>query len=350
MKLLKHLLAAMTALSLIGCAGSVRDVKVTKGDPVVQYADQVEIRYLGAGGHLIRRGKDVLLTAPFFSNPSMLEQLLPAKVKPDRIEAGLPNVSDVETVLVGHTHYDHTMDLPYIAKNRAPKAVFYGSQTMKHLLAPAIERSRLVALNDLATSGQVPGEWVYARNRTFRFMPLESDHAPHLAGLKLVSSAKLNADLKTLPTFTRNYPEGEVFAYLIDFLNPDGKIAFRIYYQDTASSPGMGYIPDFDTVDQAPVDVAILCVGSFSQAKNYPEHILQAVKPRFVIAGHWEDFFRSQADPIAVVPLASLDEFMRRARAVSQAGVKVPTPGTTLTYRTANPDLNRATANSTTQQ
>ncbi|MFO1379165.1 MAG: hypothetical protein U1F63_02165 [Chitinivorax sp.] len=350
MNLLKYLLVAVATASLVGCAGSVRDVKVTKGESVVQYADQVEIKYLGSGGHLIRRGNDVLMTAPFFSNPSMLEQLLPAKVKTDRIEAGLPDVSDVEMVLVGHSHYDHTMDLPYIAKKRAPKALFFGSATMKHLLAPAIERSRLIVMNDMATSGQVPGEWVYSKNRAFRFMALESDHAPHMLGMKLVSSAKLGEDLKTLPTFTRNYPEGEVFAYLIDFLNPDGKIAFRIYYQDTASSPGMGYIPDFDPVDQAPVDVAILCVGSFSQVKDYPEHILRMAKPKFVIAGHWEDFFRPQSDPIAVVPLASIDEFLRRARSVSQAGVKVPTPGTALTYRVTNPDITRATANTTTQQ
>lgn len=349
MNLLKYMFAAVTAISLVGCAGSIKEVKVTKGEPVVQYADQVEIKYLGAGGHLIRRGKDVLLTAPFFSNPSMLEQLLPAKVKPEEIEKHLPDISDVEMVLVGHSHYDHTMDLPYIAKKRAPKAVFYGSKTMKHLLAPAIERSRLVDLNDLSTSGQVPGEWVYAKNRTFRFMPLESNHAPHMMGMKVVSSAKLTEDLKKLPTFTRDYPEGEVFAYLIDFLNPDGKIAFRIYYQDSASSAGMGYIPDFDPVDQAPVDVAILCVGSFSQIRDYPEHILRSLKPRFVIAGHWEDFFRSQSDPIAVVPLASVDEFVSRARSVSQAGIKVPAPGTSLTYRVTNPDISRATANSTTQ-
>ena len=67
-----------------------QDVKVTKGESVVQYADQVKSNYLGSGGHLIRRGNDVLMTAPFFSNPSMLEQLLPAKVKTDRIEAGCP--------------------------------------------------------------------------------------------------------------------------------------------------------------------------------------------------------------------------------------------------------------------
>ncbi|MEN9358198.1 MAG: hypothetical protein RL695_2369, partial [Pseudomonadota bacterium] len=79
------------------------------------------------------------------------------------------------------------------------------------------------------------------------------------------------------------------------------------------------------------------------------EHILRMAKPKFVIAGHWEDFFRPQSGPIAVVPFASLDDFMRRVRAASQAGVKVPEPGTVMAYRVTNPDLNRATANTTVQ-
>ena len=74
MKLLKYLLVASTALSLLGCAGNARDVKVTKGEPIVQYADQVEIKYLGAGGHLIRRGKDVLIVEDIIDSGNTLSR------------------------------------------------------------------------------------------------------------------------------------------------------------------------------------------------------------------------------------------------------------------------------------
>ena len=106
------------------------------------------------------------------------------------------------------------------------------------------------------------------RSASWRWSPTTR----RMLGMKLVSSAKLGDDLKPRRPSRATIRSPKCLP-LIDFLNPDGKIAFRIYYQDTASSPGMGYIPDFDPVDQAPVDVAILCVGSFSQVKDHPEHI-----------------------------------------------------------------------------
>ncbi len=46
-----------------------KGTEMPPSDPA--YATTVQIRYLGAGGVVIKRGDDVLLTAPFFSNPSV---------------------------------------------------------------------------------------------------------------------------------------------------------------------------------------------------------------------------------------------------------------------------------------
>jgi hypothetical protein len=63
-------------LFLAGCAGSIANLLVYPGSPEIpccepDYYRHVQIKYLGAGGYLIRRGDDVLLTAPLFSNPSL---------------------------------------------------------------------------------------------------------------------------------------------------------------------------------------------------------------------------------------------------------------------------------------
>ncbi|MEE8166771.1 MAG: hypothetical protein V3T64_14485, partial [Myxococcota bacterium] len=42
----------------------------------------LEIRYLGSGGHLIRRGSTAVMTAPFFSNPSLL-RVAAGRISPD---------------------------------------------------------------------------------------------------------------------------------------------------------------------------------------------------------------------------------------------------------------------------
>ena len=80
---------------------------------------KLHIKYLGAGGLFLRRGKDVVLTAPFFSNPS-LKSLLFWRIKsqPKEIDRFLApmrsELAETHAILVGHAHYDHLMDLPHI--------------------------------------------------------------------------------------------------------------------------------------------------------------------------------------------------------------------------------------------
>jgi hypothetical protein len=65
---------------------------------------------------------------------------------------------------------------------------------------------------------------------------------------------------------------------VIDLLGTSDKdVRYRIYYNDSASSPGKG-IPQLD--DDHPFDLAILCMASFHFVKDYPEGLLCALKPR----------------------------------------------------------------------
>src|SRR6185503_5204800 len=91
------MLAAMLAATLVACAGSVRHLHPFDGTRTIGCSspndDAVEITYLGTAGMLLRRGGDAIMTAPFFSNPSMLRvALLPIAPDRDRIEAGLAGV------------------------------------------------------------------------------------------------------------------------------------------------------------------------------------------------------------------------------------------------------------------
>jgi hypothetical protein len=73
--------------------------------------------------------------------------------------------------------------------------------------------------------------------------------------------------------------------------------------------------------------VAILCVAAFAQVDGNPERILANVQPRAVIGGHWEDFFfRKFKDPLRPAFGTSLEDFQRRARAVSSGPVYLPEP------------------------
>lgn len=299
----------------------------------------VEVTYLGVGGVLLRRGNDVVMTAPFYSNPSMVEVgLADAKLdklrsREDLVERLLPQVEDVKAILVGHSHYDHLMDIPYIARVRAPQALIYGNKTMTHILAApeaGLERGRLVALDDKAGTHERLGDWVHIPGARIRVMALKSEHAPHSYGVKLYGG-EVTRDLARLPDDAWGWKEGRTLAFLIDFLGEDGVTPeFRIHYQDAASNPPLGLPPQAEL--KVPTDLAVLCVASFHEVERYPEGVLDVVKPRHALLGHWENFFRPQTEPLEPVPMTDVLAFVKRLSRTlpPDSGWTLPAPGTTL--------------------
>src|SRR5215210_1857264 len=100
--------------------------------------DEVFIRYLGAGGlYLEWRGTPILF-GPFFSNPSFPRAFF-GKLDANqvRIEGGLKgmDLANVHAIFVGHAHYDHLADVPFIVENLSPDATVYVNQTGANMLA-----------------------------------------------------------------------------------------------------------------------------------------------------------------------------------------------------------------------
>lgn len=306
-------------------AGTLRTFCCTRGE------EGLTLQYLGVGGWLFRFGQSALLTAPFFSNPSLLDVGM-AGLAPDstRIDRFLPPVTDVSAVLVGHAHYDHLMDVPYILRRHAPHARLYGNRTAVNLVAgdPGIDPNRLHDVESLAGSPEHPGEWVYLPGHRVRFMALESGHAPHLFGLHFYRGER-DTPAERLPRAAGEWVEGRPLAFLIDFLGPDGEVAFRVHYQDAASEAPEGFPPPLE--DGVPVDLAIVCPPGFQHVDGYPEGILTHLNPSLVLLGHWEDFFRPRSEPARPVATLDLDAFLTRMQRVLPDGAEsaLPEPGTT---------------------
>ena len=316
--------ALLTCLSatLAGCAGSLADLTPVSNDQLACEEPApgllLEIRYLGSGGHLIRRGSSAILTAPFFSNPNLF-RVATSRISPDsaRIDSAVEKIieeggrlDDVQAILVGHAHYDHLMDVPRVWREYAPQARIFGSLTVKHILRGFdVPDDQIETLNSIAASRWAAGRWVTLGD--LRFMAIESEHAPHAFGIK-VYGGEVRKNLSHPPRRANEYKEGRTFAFLIDFLDPDGSVAFRIHYQDAASNTPLGYPPTLYGDDQRSVDVAIVCAASFKQVQGYPEGILRAVDARYVIVGHWENFFVSQEKPPRPVPMTDVAEFVAR--------------------------------------
>ncbi|MFC1526903.1 MBL fold metallo-hydrolase [Candidatus Latescibacterota bacterium] len=330
--------AALVAFGLgaVSCAGPSAHLPIDEGAaaPCCQVPSRsVQVQYLGVEGYLIQWGDRALLTAPLFSNPTIRSiALWTIRPNPERIERFLPPVDHVDDILVGHAHYDHLLDVPYIATHLAPQARIFGSQTAVNILMAALPEDRLVVVNSTAGTAEEPGYWHYSRSGAFRFMALESEHAPHYRSVKLFSG-KVEQPLKRLPGRASYWREGQTYSYLIDLLHPDGSVAFRIHFQDAASTPPAGFPPDMVGKDAAPVDLAITCVPGFAKVQGYPERVIRHLQPRYVLLGHWENLFAEptgERHRLRTVPMTDVEEFIRRLELAMPGGGRsgpCPCPG-----------------------
>ncbi len=314
----------------VGCAVA------TCGDP----ARLITITFLGVSGLLIEHSGHVLLTAPFFSNPS-LKQVSPRvtrllrstpriSIDSGAIEKLLPASADRATaILVGHGHYDHLMDVPYIARKRATAARIYGGPSVRHILMGdsslrANGGQRVVAIGqEEAGTRNRQGVWFYTTDSAYRFMALVASHAPNLRAWRksyTFSAGSVDADLDSLPHTAGEWKLGEPYAFVIDVLSPSTRASvFRIYFQDAPSEPPLGFPPD-DLLREHRIDLAVLCAATSSNVSATPDSLLSVLKPAQVIVGHWEDFFRSQSLPIQLSPATDLDSFLASLRRSLPAG------------------------------
>lgn len=283
-----------------GCAYGLRADKCpirTLADPS---APRVDIQYLGSGGYLVRRGTDVALFAPVYSNPTAPEVFLGHEFRTEArlVDSLLPAEADrAQAIIVGHSHYDHLLDTPWIATHRATSATIYGSSTMKHLLAKMPGADRIVELDKNADSKQ----WVPIPNSRMRLLALPSEHSDQLRidtfGLVWPLHAfrgELTEDASELPRKAAEWAEGRTFAYLLDFLDDSNKTEFRVYFQDSGTHLGVGFGPAQGDPEYRRTDVALICGSGDFNGLDHPGGIVAHLQPRHVIVGHWEDFFVTQ--------------------------------------------------------
>ena len=308
--------------------------------------ESLTLTYLGTSGFIIRSGNHAILTGPLLSNPPITRVIGPARTVSDGayIDSvlGRHPVSDVDAILIGHSHYDHLMDVPYVARRHATRAIIYGTPTMGHILhgdsalRPYLAvgdsgRYRVIDSTALGSRSRM-GRWWRRPGSPFRFMALEAEHAPNIFDYRFADGV-ITTDLASLPTTVSGWKLGESFAYVIEVVRDDGSVAFRLYYMDAISQPPLGFPPAILLADSIRFDAIILTAGNYEKVEAYPTALLNAMHPRLTILAHWEDFFRSQREELRLIPFLKPDELVRRVEGAlpSDGGWVTPKPGTSIT-------------------
>jgi len=253
----------------------------------------LEIRWLGVSGYRITYENVSLFIDPYVSRVPLRSLLLRRTALPDaRMLARYAQApGPVAGVLVGHTHFDHAVDAPALARIHATKA--YGSASLTHLM-------RLHGLERQAVE--------VATHRPYELGPfvvtfIPSRHSKLLFGRKVPMDGPLTCDhLDGLAP--GRYRCGAVYGIRIEVAG------ISIYHQGSAD------LQDAELPNRA-VDVFLAGVAGRQVTPRYWERVLPKLDPRYVVPTHYDNFFSPLGKDLDMVRNVALTDIPAEVRRVA---------------------------------
>jgi len=282
------------------------EAPLTAADP--RYPTTLQIQWLGTACHLIQLGDAVIFTDPYFTHFSLLRVAFGTLASdPQLVSRKTQDLPKPQAIFVGHSHYDHILDLPESMRQRNWFDVpVLGSTTTQNVLlsyGTDIGASFRSVVAD-ETAQQVPGAG-------FTYRAYDSEHAPHIDGI-LLYPGRLEHPRSAPPTRATHFPVGDVYTFLFELTGGDVNqpARFTVFFAGAASTPPRG----LPTTSVAPVDVAILCVPGWRNVQGYPAEFIRQLRPRYILLTHFDDFFEESETESEVVLTADLEGFIDEAQ------------------------------------
>ncbi|MFO0760471.1 MAG: MBL fold metallo-hydrolase [Byssovorax sp.] len=250
---------------------------------------QVRVRWLGTAGFAIEHDGAVVLIDPYLTRAS-LGRCLTSRLEPDHT-AIVRHVPRASAIVVGHTHFDHALDVPAIARHTG--AEVFGSRSAAALcLASGVPANKV---RDVERSPGADPVTVEVGPFTLRFLP--SAHSRLLLG-RVPFPGEI-ADCDDIPLRAERYRCGAVFAVEI-------RVAGRllVHLGSAEVVPGMSAVRE--------PDLLMLCVAGWTSSPDLPERVATAFSPRNVLLSHWDDFFRPIGEPARALPAMALPRLVDR--------------------------------------
>jgi L-ascorbate metabolism protein UlaG (beta-lactamase superfamily) len=249
----------------------------------------LEIEWLGTAGFRLAHEGTTVLIDPFLSRRPLKATLRAKPFLPDTelVDRLVPHA---DAVLVGHTHFDHAVDVPHIARTHTCDV--YGSASLRALMG----------LHGLAEQTVVvePHERYEIGPFTVSFTP--SVHSKLLLGLKVPSEGELSCDcLDDLGS--GEYRCGQVWGILIEVGGT------TLYHQGSANLIE-------DEIRTRGVDVFLCGIAGRVYTKQFTRRILRALDPSMVVAHHHDDFFRPVEAPMGYSFNVNLGGFVDEVAAI----------------------------------
>jgi L-ascorbate metabolism protein UlaG (beta-lactamase superfamily) len=247
----------------------------------------LEVEWLGVSGYRISAEGKTLFVDPYLSRVPFADLLRRRSALPDpaMLDRFVRAPGEVVGVLVGHTHFDHAVDAPAIARRFGCKA--YGSDSLLTLMG----------LHGLAEQAVEVEPY-----RSYELGPFEvgftpSVHSKLLLGLAVPYDGDLTCE--HLDGLTPSaYRCGQVWGISI-------RVAGVSFYHQ-----GSANLID-EAVRERGVDVFLAGVAGRSFTDDYWRRIIPKLDPAVVVPTHYDNFFRplgQRLEFVSDVRLAALPE------------------------------------------
>ena len=247
----------------------------------------LEVEWLGVSGYRISFEGQTLFVDPYLSRVPFGDLLRRRTALPDpaALDRFVHAPGEVAGVLVGHTHFDHAVDAPAIARRFGCKA--YGSDSLLTLMGLHGLADRTVEVEPYRTYELGP----------FAVSFTPSVHSKLLLGLAVPYDGDLTCEhLDALSPAA--YRCGQVWGISIEVAG------LRFYHQGSAN------LID-EAIRERDVDVFLAGVAGRGFTEDYWKRILPRLDPKVVVPTHYDNFFRplgQRMEFVSNVQLASLPE------------------------------------------
>ena len=228
------------------------------------------LRWLGTAGFRIEYQGVVLWIDPYLTRVPLADVLLRRVVSSSAAEVA-KHVDRADAVLVGHTHFDHAMDVPTIA--RATGAMTYGSTSL----------AALMHLHGLAAQTTVVAAHRSYEIGPFRVRFVPSVHSKLVLGLAVQDAGELTCEHVEDLTPSA-YRCGQVWGIAIEVAG------LRLYHQGSAD------LLEAEIRDRN-VDVFLCGIAGRRFTPRYLERVCAALGPALIVPTHYDDFFRPYDAP-----------------------------------------------------
>ena len=261
---------------------------------------QLHLRYLGTAGFELTAGGRTVVIDPFITRPDVQTTVSkPLVPNAAAIAQVLPRAHEV---LIGHAHHDHVLDGPELCRQTGAR--FIGSPSACNVArAAGLPERQLVetrggediALGDVGHCRGLPsrhGRVYFGRVSLPGAIPVPPPWPPRFHHLR----------------------HGLVLNWYVEM----GGV--RVVHVDSA---------DFidAELDGFTADVVCLCAIGRAWRPGYVATAVRKLRPRVIVACHWDSFFTPYGEPPRLLPGVDLPGFVAEIEALGVEAVVLPFDG-----------------------